>query len=103
MVNTMALSSPNPETAALASRYIAGFLEAVRAALRRAVVLKEIDGAGTERAAHVLLSAALAANLLARARQPQETIVALLQAALPKQRPARTGGGAARGRSPGRV
>ncbi len=65
MVNTMAVSSPNPETAALASRYIAGFLEAVRAALRRAVAIKEIDGAEAELAAHVLLAAVLAANLLA--------------------------------------
>lgn len=92
MVNTMALSNPNAETAALASRYIAGFLEAVRAALRRAVLLKEIDGAEAERAAHILLAAALGANLLARAGQPQETIVALLRAALPKRKPTRTGG-----------
>jgi TetR/AcrR family transcriptional repressor of nem operon len=83
MVNTMAdAGETNAPIDALADQYVDQYLAAVRAALARAAVSGEISKAEIEPLAHRLLAAVLAANLLARARQPRSRIQAVLEAAL---------------------
>ncbi len=88
MVNTMAGAPRSPEGQALAKRYIAAFLEAVRAALERAAQRGEIREEAVDSDANLLLGAVIGANLLARASQPQQLVDSVIDAALQHIRPA---------------
>lgn len=83
VVNTMvAPHRASRETAAVTKAYIARFLRAAHAVLARAAARHEIPAAKIEDGAHLLLSVVLAANLLARARQPRELVKSVLAAGL---------------------
>lgn len=100
MVNTMAGAlGAVPDGTALAKRYIAMFLQAVSAALGRAVERGEIAAAAVNADAQMLLGVVLGANLLARARQPQQLVEAVLDSALAQIRGARPISRGARGKA----
>lgn len=83
MVNTMAAShKASRETASLTKAYIDRFLRAARAALERAAVRREIPATQIDDCAHLLLGVVLAANLLARSRQPRELVKSMLRSGL---------------------
>lgn len=83
MANTMGAGAGQASgVAEMAERYVDRFLEAVRAALRRAVDLGELPERRIETAAHMLLGVMLGANLLARAHQSPERIRDVLDGAM---------------------
>lgn len=83
MVNTMA-ASPSEVAGwhGLASVYVDRFLDAMRAALRRAAALGEIPQTEVEPGARMVMGVVLGSILMSRARQPQPLIDAMLESAL---------------------
>jgi TetR/AcrR family transcriptional repressor of nem operon len=90
MVNTMASGvDQTSEVADCVRRHIERMLNAIRAALGRAVELGEFPAHRVEASAHMLLGVMLGANLLARGRQPPEQIREVLNGAMAHLREAR--------------